>query len=296
MDQEFKLLIAKYGLDEFSTYYKNFIKEGCRIYQSVYADMFPSEKKTVEAQNTPIAIKQESTIECVKKEEKVETKAEVKEETKEEVKADVKEETKPESKEEVKADVKEETKPETKEEAEDEPVKKTVKKCEKKVKTETAPKQPVEQPSEEQKNNQDSTIGNVDVQRVSDETIANSSEEERRQEEERRKKEEEIKRKKEEKREQNRIAKQKLSEAQSKTAQKNREKGINPYDLLTKENLTKWIIDEEMSYAEIAKKIVGCSDKDVSLAARTLNIQSMYVGVNGMIKAGRKKKTKTKTE
>ena len=210
MDQEFKLLIAKYGLDEFSTYYKNFIKEGCRIYQSVYADMFPSEKKTVEAQNTPIAIKQESTIECVKKEEKVETKAEVKEETKEE----------------VKADVKEETKPETKEEAEDEPVKKTVKKCEKKVKTETAPKQPVEQPSEEQKNNQDSTIGNVDVQRVSDETIANSSEEERRQEEERRKKEEEIKRKKEEKREQNRIAKQKLSEAQSKTAQKNREKGI----------------------------------------------------------------------
>ena len=280
MDQEFKLLIAKYGLDEFSTYYKNFIKEGCRIYQSVYADMFPSEKKTVEAQNTPIAIKQESTIECVKKEEKVETKAEVKEETKEE----------------VKADVKEETKPETKEEAEDEPVKKTVKKCEKKVKTETAPKQPVEQPSEEQKNNQDSTIGNVDVQRVSDKTIANSSEEERRQEEERRKKEEEIKRKKEEKREQNRIAKQKLSEAQSKTAQKNREKGINPYDLLTKENLTKWIIDEEMSYAEIAKKIVGCSDKDVSLAARTLNIQSMYVGVNGMIKAGRKKKTKTKTE
>ena len=268
MDQEFRLLIAKYGLDEFSTYYKNFIKEGCRIYQSVYADMFPSEKKTVEAQNTPIAIKQESTIECVKKEEKVETTAEVKEETK----------------------------IETKEEAEDEPVKKTVKKCEKKVKTETAPKQPVEQPSEEQKNNQDNTIGNVEVERVSDENIANSSEEERRQEEERRKKEEEIKRKKEEKREQNRIAKQKLSEAQSKTAQKNREKGINPYDLLTKENLTKWIIDEEMSYAEIAKKIVGCSDKDVSLAARTLNIQSMYVGVNGMIKAGRKKKTKTKTE
>lgn len=283
MDQEFKLLIAKYGLDEFSTYYKNFIKEGCRIYQSVYADMFPSEKKTVEAQNIPIEVKQESTIECVKKDENIETKAEVKEEAK------------VEAKKEVTVEVKEETKADVIEEAEEQPVKKTVKKCARKVQTENTPaQQPLEQQySEEQKNNQESTIGNVDIQRVRVENIANSLEEERRLAEERRIKEEEIKKKKEETREKNRIAKQKLAIAQNKTAEKNRANGINPFDLLTKDNLNKWIIDEERTYAEIAKNIVGCTDKDVSHAARTFNIQSIYVGVNGMIKAGRKKKTKT---
>ena len=65
--------------------------------------------------------------------------------------------------------------------------------------------------------------------------------------------------------------------------------------MLTKDNLEKWLIKEEWSYAEIAKNIVGCSEKDVSLAAKRFEVKSLYMGENGMIKAGRKKR-KVKAE
>ena len=100
----------------------------------------------------------------------------------------------------------------------------------------------------------------------------------------------EKKRKEEEKREQNRIAKRRQTEAQRKTFEENKSKGINPYDMLTKVNLEKWLIKEERTYADIAQNIVGCSDKDVSLAAKRFDVKSKYIGENGMIKAGRKKK------
>jgi outer membrane biosynthesis protein TonB len=101
---------------------------------------------------------------------------------------------------------------------------------------------------------------------------------------------EEKKRKEEEKRERNRIAKQKQTDAQRKTFEKNKATGINPYDMLTKENLEKWLIKEARTYADIAKNIVGCADKEVSLAAKRFEVKSLYMGENGMIKAGRKKK------
>jgi hypothetical protein len=161
-----------------------------------------------------------------------------------------------------------------------EPVKKP-KKCVKKVKpAEKVEEKPVEVPEEVP---EESTIGDVS------ESDEDSVEEDQAKDVD----VDEKKRKEEEKREQNRIAKRKQTEAQRKTFEENKSKGINPYDMLTKVNLEKWLIDEERTYADIAQNIVGCSDKDVSLAAKQFDVKSKYIGENGMIKVGRKKKKVT---
>jgi hypothetical protein len=152
------------------------------------------------------------------------------------------------------------------------------KKCIKKVKKEDDNEMPTESPVE-------NTIENVD------ETPSEPASTESPEEAEKKRKEEEKKRKKEEKREQNKIAKRKLTDTQKATFEKNKANGINPYDMLTKKNLEKWLIDEERTYADVAKNIVGCTDKEVSLAAKQFDIKSKYMGADGMIKAGRKKKT-----
>jgi hypothetical protein len=130
-----------------------------------------------------------------------------------------------------------------------------------------------------------------------DSTVENGSEENKDEDkdaDEKKKKDEENKKKEEEKRERNRITKRNQTDAQKKTYEENVKKGINPYDLLTKENLEKWLIKDERTCADIAKNIVGCTDKEVSLAAKRFGIKSLYMGENGMIKAGRKKKKSAK--
>jgi hypothetical protein len=263
LSEDFKILVFKYGIEAVINYSEIFVKENYQEIERVYSKLFNSKITSVEAQNIQI-----SPIECIQ--------AEVKEVVKTEVKVETETKTEPDVKQVVK--VVEET-----EQTNDEPVKKAPKKCEKKVRPETAPQQTNEEP----KNNQENTIGNVET-KVEETGHVEMSEAEKKKQE----KEAEKERKKEEKREQNRIAKQKLTAAQNKTAERNKAAGKNPYDMLTKENLTNWIINEERSYAEIAKNIVGCSDKEVSLAARRFEVKSIYTGVNGMAKAGRRRKPK----
>jgi len=51
-------------------------------------------------------------------------------------------------------------------------------------------------------------------------------------------------------------------------------KGINPKDLLTKENLKKWYVDDGKTFAFIAREYVGCKDSEVSSAAKLFGLQS----------------------
>jgi len=51
-------------------------------------------------------------------------------------------------------------------------------------------------------------------------------------------------------------------------------KGINPKDLLTKENLKKWYVDDGKTFAFIAREYVGCKDTEVSAAAKLYGLQS----------------------
>lgn len=159
----------------------------------------------------------------------------------------------------------------------DEPIKKSPKKCVKKSK-------PIPE-----NNNVENTSENITVENTETDTIENNdinivSENGDQMDEK--------ERKKNETRENNRKAKQRQADAQKLTFQKNKDKGINPYDLLTAENLHKWLIIEERTCAYIAKNIIGCTDKEVSLAAKRFEIKSLYMGENGMIKAGRRKTKK----
>ena len=238
LDEEFRILVFKYGITNVIEYAENYVKRTYEEINKVHARLFL--KATVEAQNvveeTPIKV-EESTKEVVKNvEDAVEDAVEEADTTVEHVK-----------------------KP---------------KKCVKKVKpVEKVEEKPEEVPEE-------STIDDVS------ESAEDSVEEDQAKDVDM----DEKKRKEEEKREQNRIAKRRQTEAQRKTFEENKSKGINPYDMLTKVNLEKWLIKEERTYADIAQNIVGCSDKDVSLAAKRFDVKSKYIGENGMIKAGRKKK------
>jgi hypothetical protein len=51
-------------------------------------------------------------------------------------------------------------------------------------------------------------------------------------------------------------------------------KGITIELLLTEQNLRKWIIDENRTYAYIARELVGCSEDNVSIVARSFGIKS----------------------
>jgi hypothetical protein len=63
-------------------------------------------------------------------------------------------------------------------------------------------------------------------------------------------------------------------EQEEKKLKENQAKGIKPKDLLTKENLKKWIEDEGRTYSYISREYVGCKDSEVSAAAKVLGIEN----------------------
>ncbi len=50
--------------------------------------------------------------------------------------------------------------------------------------------------------------------------------------------------------------------------------GINPETLLTRENLSDWLITKEYTFAYIARELVGLSQAQVRYAAKAFNIES----------------------
>jgi hypothetical protein len=63
-------------------------------------------------------------------------------------------------------------------------------------------------------------------------------------------------------------------EQEDKKRKENEEKGINVKDLLTKENLKKWIEEEGRTYSYISREYVGCKDSEVSAAAKVFGIEN----------------------
>lgn len=63
-------------------------------------------------------------------------------------------------------------------------------------------------------------------------------------------------------------------EQEEKKLKENETKGIKPKDLLTKENLKKWIEEEGRTYSYISREYVGCKDSEVSAAAKVLGIEN----------------------
>ena len=68
-------------------------------------------------------------------------------------------------------------------------------------------------------------------------------------------------------------------EQEEKKRKENLVKGINPKDLLTKENLKKWIEEEGRTYSYIAREYTGCKDSEVSSAAKLYNIENTHKNV-----------------
>ena len=59
-------------------------------------------------------------------------------------------------------------------------------------------------------------------------------------------------------------------------------KGITPESILTKENLTKWILEEGNSYAWVAREKAGCPETTVSAIAKNYGIISKIKKRQGM--------------
>ena len=59
-------------------------------------------------------------------------------------------------------------------------------------------------------------------------------------------------------------------------------KGITPESILTKENLTKWILEESNSYAWVAREKAGCPETTVSAIAKNYGIISKIKKRQGM--------------
>jgi 5'(3')-deoxyribonucleotidase len=59
---------------------------------------------------------------------------------------------------------------------------------------------------------------------------------------------------------------------EEKKSQENKVKGILKKELLTKENLKKWIEEEDRTFSYIAREYVGCRDTEVSAAAKLFGI------------------------
>jgi hypothetical protein len=63
-------------------------------------------------------------------------------------------------------------------------------------------------------------------------------------------------------------------EQEDKKRKENEDKGINIKDLLTKENLKKWIEEEGRTYSYISREYVGCKDSEVSATAKAFGIEN----------------------
>ena len=62
----------------------------------------------------------------------------------------------------------------------------------------------------------------------------------------------------------------------SETKQKLIEKGKTPEEILTKENLQKWLVDERRSYAYIAREYAGCTNQVVSDIAKGFGLATPF--------------------
>lgn len=63
--------------------------------------------------------------------------------------------------------------------------------------------------------------------------------------------------------------------------------GIQLFQILTKENLKKWIEDEGHTYAWVAREKAGCADTQVAAQAQMMGIKSKISKKRGMIIAGK---------
>lgn len=63
-------------------------------------------------------------------------------------------------------------------------------------------------------------------------------------------------------------------------------KGVNPKDLLTKENLQKWYGEEGRTFSYISREYIGCKDTEVSNAVKMFGIVNTQknVIVRGLMK------------
>ena len=64
--------------------------------------------------------------------------------------------------------------------------------------------------------------------------------------------------------------------------------GIQLFQILTKENLKKWIEEEGHTYAWVAREKAGCADTQVAAQAQMLGITSKITRKRGMIITNRK--------
>jgi len=62
----------------------------------------------------------------------------------------------------------------------------------------------------------------------------------------------------------------------SETKKKLIEKGKTPEEILTKENLQKWLVDERRSYAYIAREYAGCTNQVVSDIAKGFGLETPF--------------------
>ena len=63
-------------------------------------------------------------------------------------------------------------------------------------------------------------------------------------------------------------------EQEEKKFKENEAKGVKPKDLLTKENLKKWIEEDNRTYSYIAREYIGCKDSEVSAMAKAFGIEN----------------------
>ncbi len=64
-----------------------------------------------------------------------------------------------------------------------------------------------------------------------------------------------------------------------------KEKGITVEQVLTKENLQKWIVEEKHTFAWVAREKAGCPETQVSSVAKSMGIQSPISARRGMLVA-----------
>jgi len=63
--------------------------------------------------------------------------------------------------------------------------------------------------------------------------------------------------------------------------------GVQVFQILTKENLKKWIEDEGHTYAWVAREKAGCADTQVAATAQMMGIKSKISKKRGMIISGK---------
>ena len=63
--------------------------------------------------------------------------------------------------------------------------------------------------------------------------------------------------------------------------------GVQVFQILTKDNLKKWIEDEGRTYAWVAREKAGCADTQVAATAQMMGIKSKISKKRGMIISGK---------